>query len=114
MQHPTHDILALSARRKLTKERMVGYALAGVVNIGLISVLIEGLAVHYLRHEPPELRAQVIAPTKPETVVNVPKPTMIVPKDTVAPPEIVVQQPQPQNAIQTKTAPAAPSAASAR
>ena len=101
MEHPTHDILTLSNRRGLTRQRMVGYALAGLVNLGLIAVLIEGLAVHYMRHEAQELKAQVIQPTKPETVVNIPKPTLIVPKDVVAPPEIVVQQPQ--QTIQTKS-----------
>jgi protein TonB len=111
MQHPTHDILTLSNRRGLTRERIVGYALAGLVNLGLVAVLIEGLAVHYLRHEAQELKAQVIPTTQPETTVNVPPPTMIVPKDTIAPPEIVVQQPQPQTTIQARTAPAAPAAA---
>ena len=111
MQHPTHDIL--TTKRELTRERVLGYALAGVVNIGIVAVLIEGLAVHYLRQQPPELKAQVIEPQKPEQQVIIPKPTMIVPKDTVTPPEVVVQQPQPQNTIQQKVAPAAPSTAAA-
>jgi protein TonB len=100
MDHPTHDIQRLSHRRGLTRERLVGYALAGLVNLGLIAVLIEGLAVHYLRHEAQELKAQVIQPTQ-QPAVNIPKPTLIVPKDVVAPPEIVVQQPQ--QTIQTKS-----------
>ncbi len=112
MQHPTHDILALSTRKGLTRERIIGYALAGLVNLGLIAILIEGLAVHYLRHEEQELRAQVIQPSKPETAVNVPQPTMIVPKDTITPPEIVVQQPQPQTTIQARMAPAVSTAPS--
>jgi protein TonB len=112
MDHPAHQLLR--ARKELTKQRLTSYVLAGVINLGLIWMLIDGLAMHLIRHEPPELKAQIIEPTKPEQTVNIPKPTMIVPKDTVAPPEIVVQQPQPQQTIQTKVAPAAPAAAPTR
>ena len=115
MQHPTHDILALNAKRGLSRERIIGYALAGLVNLGLIAVLIEGLAVHYLKHEAAEIKAQIIEPTKPEQTVNIPKPTLIVPKDTIAPPEVVVQTPQPQTTIQQRVAPSsAPSASATR
>jgi protein TonB len=100
MEHPAH--LILSKRRELTKQRLTSYVLAGLVNLGLIWILIDGLAMHFIRHEPPELTAQVIVPAKPETTVAIPKPTLIVPKDTVAPPEIVVQQPQ--QTIQTRSA----------
>jgi protein TonB len=110
MEHPTHDILMVSNRRGLTKQRMLGYALSGLVNLGLIAVLIEGLAVHYLRHETEELKAQVIQQAQPEKAVDIPKPTLIVPKDVVAPPEIVVQQPQ--QTIQTRTAVASSAPAS--
>ena len=111
MQHPNHELLA--ARPQMSRERLMGYLLAGAVNVGLVFMLIDGLAMHYVVHAPAELKATVIAPTKPENTQPIPKPTMIVPKDTVTPPEIVVQQ-QPQPTIATKTAPASPSAAPTR
>jgi len=112
MQHPTHDIL--TAKKPWTRQRLAGYALAALVNLAFIWMLIEGLAVHYIKHEVAELKAQVIAPTKPETQVAIPKPTLIVPKDTIRPPEVVVQTPQPQSTITTKMAPASPSTSAAQ
>lgn len=107
MQHPSHELLV--ARKGLTTERMVGYGLAGLVNIGLIFMLIDGLAMHYIKKAPPELKAQVIEQSKPQPEVQLPKPTMIKPpEDTIAPPQVVVQQPVPQNTITQKVAPAAP------
>lgn len=111
MRHPMHQAQAVVARREMTPQRLAGYALAGVVNLGLVFMLIEGLAMHYIRHEPPELKATVIeqAPQQPE--VQLPKPTLIKPPDdSIAPPQIVVQQPVPQTIAQ-KVAPPVPTQA---
>jgi protein TonB len=114
MHYPEHQLLSAMARsrKELTKERLIGYVLAGVVNLGLIAGLIDGLAVHYLKHQPAELKVAVIQPQKQVETQPIPKPTMVTPKDTIAPPQIEVQTPTP-NTIQQKVAPAAPSQAAA-
>ena len=76
-------------------------------------MLIDGLAVHYMKHEPAELKATVIQPTKEVETQPIPKPTMATPKeDTVAPPQIEVQTPTPDT-IQQKVAPQTPAAVAA-
>jgi hypothetical protein len=50
MQHPNHELLA--ARPQMSRERLMGYLLAGAVNVGLIFGLIDGLAMHYVVHAP--------------------------------------------------------------
>jgi protein TonB len=111
MSLPDHQLLSVS-RKELSKERIAGYVLAGLVNLGLIFMLIDGLAVQYMKRQPTELKATVIQPTKEVQTQPIPKPTMVTPKDTIAPPQIEVQTPTP-NTIQQKVAPAAPSAAAA-
>jgi protein TonB len=114
MEYPDHQLLsaATRSRKELTKERLAGYVLAGAVNLALVAGLISGLAVHYMKHQPAELKVALIQPTKEVQTQPIPKPTMVVPKDTIAPPQIEVQTPTP-NAIQQKVAPQQPSAAPA-
>src|SRR5579871_4233736 len=87
MRHPHHELLV--ARRPMTSQRLMGYGLAGLVNLGLVWMLIDGLALHYIKKPPPELKATVIEQPQQQ-------------------PE--VQQPVPQNTIQQKVAPVAPAA----
>jgi|SRR5579871_492546 len=109
MRHPHHELLV--ARRPMTSQRLMGYGLAGLVNLGLVWMLIDGLALHYIKKPPPELKATVIEQPQQQPEMQLPKPTMIKPpEDTIAPPQIIVQQPVPQNTIQQKVAPVAPAA----
>ena len=109
MEHPTHEIL--SAKPAMSRQRAIGLGLVGLLHVAFIYALATGLAQKIMINVPHELKAQVIAPQeKPNEATKPPPPTMVVPKDSIAPPEIKVETTQ-QQAIQQPMAPAAPSSA---
>ena len=79
MQHPHHELLV--ARKGMTPQRLTGYALAGIVNLALVWMLIDGLAMHYIQKAPAELKATVIEQPQQQPEVQLPKPTLIKPPD---------------------------------
>jgi protein TonB len=112
MQHPDHEILS-RAQPAISRQRAIGLGLVALLHVLFVWALIEGLATRIVTAIPQELKAQVIAPAKDETQPpQPPQPTMVVPKDSIAPPEIEVQS-TPTAAIQQPMAPA-PSAPSTR
>jgi len=109
MEHPTPEIL--TAKPAMSRQRAIGLGLVGLLHVVFIYALATGLAQKIMINVPHELKAQVIAPQeKPNEATKPPPPTMVVPKDSIAPPEIKVETTQ-QQAIQQPMAPAAPSSA---
>lgn len=115
MLRPQHHIV--QARTAPSSSRIIGFAIAGALNIAFVYVLTTGLATKIVRAIPHALEVSVITtPDKPQPAIAPPKPADIQPPDnlaTVAPPDIQIQQDTPAPAITTTTAPQQPTPDSA-
>jgi protein TonB len=95
----------------MSRERIIGLGLVGLLHVLFIYALATGLAQKIITNVPKELKAEVVAQPQEEVkTTQPPPPTMIVPKNSITPPEIKVETNQ-QAAIQQPMAPAAPSTA---
>lgn len=109
MLRPQHHIA--QAQTAPSSSRIIGFAVAGALNIVFIYALTTGLATKIVRAIPHTLEVSVITtPEKPQPTIAPPKPAEIQPPDnlaTVAPPDIQIQQDTPQT-VTTTTAPQQP------
>jgi protein TonB len=113
MEHPTHELI--DPRPVISRQRAIGLGLVGLLHVLFVWALIEGLATKIVTAIPQELKATVIAPSPKETAPPAPpQPTMVVPKNTITPPEIKLDNQPSQASIQQPMAPAAASTPSTR